>query len=194
MKARRMLAAMAGGVSMFAFAAEEVPDTPGQTKVWDTPGERGKRVEVDYFADAHYEGGVAPDFTKPSATNVTINLAATPTEAKRLQEIADGVNERYYGLVTLAHRFTGQHQHRDVSARAGRRAVDAVQPLVDVDGLCAGADRPVLLRGLVRHHRHESRRVFDPLPAGVRGVYARRQPPFRDGRAERQGPFGRAPS
>ena len=106
MKARRMLAAMAGGVSMFAFAAEEVPDTPGQTKVWATPGERGKRVEVDYFADAHYEGGVAPDFTKPSATNVTISLAATPTEAKRLQEIADGVSERYYGLVTLAHRFT----------------------------------------------------------------------------------------
>ena len=105
MKARRMLAAMAGGVSMFAFAAEEVPDTPGQMVVWATPGERRKQAEVDYFADAHYEGGVAPDFTKPSATNVTISLAATPTEAKRLQEIADGVSD-YYGLVTLAHRFT----------------------------------------------------------------------------------------
>lgn len=82
----------------FVLASYVVPDEPGQTAVWSYKGSRGGKTTPSWKADSNWEGGSAPDLTNVTATNLVIDLSATPTEAKRLQEIKDKVTDKYYGL------------------------------------------------------------------------------------------------
>lgn len=83
----------------------------GPVATWADSGLRGNLTQRDYFQGTYWQDGVAPDLTDPVATNLTIRLDGAPTEAKRLQEIADGTfnyesNMRYFGLLSFRHAFT----------------------------------------------------------------------------------------
>lgn len=82
------------------FAAEQ-----GQTAVWLNKGARGSLLTSDFFTDANWQGGEAPEFTDATATNVLVDLTATPSESGRLAEIAAGETGKYFGPITLRHEF-----------------------------------------------------------------------------------------
>lgn len=102
------MAAVAMAISV-AFGEFVVSDEPGQTIEWTDPGQRGGLPARDFMSDSYWQGGSAPMLTNASAMNLTVRLTGMPTEARRLQELKEGVDPsvtRYYGLVSLYHEFS----------------------------------------------------------------------------------------
>ncbi|MGN0851945.1 MAG: hypothetical protein ACI4Q3_01055 [Kiritimatiellia bacterium] len=78
-----------------------------ETAVFAAKGSRGAVSTLDLFTDSNWEGGTAPAFTNinPAVSNTIVDLSSTPTEAKRLAEIAAGSTESYYGRIDFRHSF-----------------------------------------------------------------------------------------
>lgn len=79
--------------------------------VWSDPGVRGNFANRDFFSGSFWQGGTAPMLTNSAALNLSVDLSALPSEAKRLDELARGFDPtkadgRYYGLVNWYHEFT----------------------------------------------------------------------------------------
>lgn len=77
--------------------------------VWSDPGVRGNFANRDFFSGSFWQGGTAPVLTNSAALDVSVDLSAMPSEAKRLEELKNGANPvttKYYGLVNWYHEFS----------------------------------------------------------------------------------------